>query len=217
MQYIHAAKKPDVGMLCNGELAGLVAITAPCAYVSPTASVIIGSFAGVWVIWCVAFVENKLKVDDPVGAVAVHMGNGLLGLFFVGLFACGTYGAGTNGVTVTIGDKPYGVLGMLPIGAPEGTPWGYFGQMKSQLFFIVVDFLVVFSIEYAFFKVYHAIWGLRVSAEDEVGGLDIPETGTPAYPNFPIHDFIPGYAGPTGSAISTPAGTPVLKTAAEKA
>ena len=78
MMYVHSAKKPDPGMMCNGVLAGLVAITAPCAYVSPTTSVIIGPVAGVLVIIAVGFTENTLKVDDPVGAFTVHGVNGCL-------------------------------------------------------------------------------------------------------------------------------------------
>ena len=188
MMYVHAAKKPDPGMCCNGILAGLVAITAPCAYVSPTASVIIGLVAGVLVVLAVGFVENTLKVDDPVGAFSVHGVNGLFGVLCVGLFACGTYGAGTNGVTVHIGDKDWGVLGMFPIGGPEGTPWMYFGQMKAQIFFAAVDIITVVALEYAFFKAYDSVFGLRSKREDELEGLDIPEAGCPAYPNFPIHD-----------------------------
>src|SRR6185295_5911330 len=142
MMYIHPSKKPDPGMCCNGILAGLVAITSPCAFISPTASVIIGLVAGVLVVLAVGFVENTLKVDDPVGAFSVHGVNGLFGVLCVGLFACGTYGAGFNGVTVQIDGKPVGgVLSVFPIGGPAGTPWGYMGQLKMQLLFIVVDVL----------------------------------------------------------------------------
>ncbi len=193
MMYIHPAKKPDPGMCCNGILAGLVAITAPCAYVSPTASVIIGVVAGVLVIVSVGFVENTLKVDDPVGAFSVHGVNGLFGVLCVGLFACGTYGGGTNSVQLHIGDKDYGVLGLFPIGGPDGMPWGQFGQMKSQILFAIVDILFVVGIEFAFFKIYDSVFGLRVKPEDEISGLDIPEMGCPAYPNWPIHEA-PGMA-----------------------
>jgi Amt family ammonium transporter len=87
MMYIHPSKKPDPGMCCNGILAGLVAITSPCAFVSPTASVIIGLVAGVLVVIAVGFVENKLKIDDPVGALSVHLVCGVFGTLCVGLFA----------------------------------------------------------------------------------------------------------------------------------
>jgi Amt family ammonium transporter len=193
MMFVHHSKKPDPGMCCNGILAGLVAITSPCAYVSPTASVIIGLVAGVLVVLSVGFVENTLKVDDPVGAFSVHGVNGLFGVLCVGLFACGTYGAGANGVTVHVGEKDFGVLGMFPIGGPEGTPWMYAGQMKSQVLFAIVDILTVCALEFAFFKAYDAVFGLRSKREDELNGLDIPEAGCPAYPNWPIHDA-PGLA-----------------------
>jgi Amt family ammonium transporter len=207
MMFVHPARKPDPGMCCNGVLAGLVAITAPCAFVSPTASVIIGVIAGVLVILAVGFVENTLKVDDPVGAFAVHGCNGLFGILCVGLFACGTYGAGLNNVTVHVDGKDWGVLGMFPIGGPAGTPWMYMGQMKAQIFFAFVDIVTVFGIQYAFFKVYHAVFGLRVKPEDEIAGLDIPEVGCPAYPNWPIHDA-PGLAvegTPQGQRDAAPA------------
>ncbi|MEI6236371.1 MAG: ammonium transporter [Planctomycetota bacterium] len=198
MMYIHPAKKPDTGMMCNGVLAGLVAITAPCAFVSPTASVLIGSIAGVLVIWAVGFTENTLKVDDPVGAFSVHGVNGLFGVLCVGLFSCGYYGGGLNGVTLTLPNASgaatdYGVLGLFPIGGAEGTPWGYFGQMKAQLLFAVVDIAFVVAIEFAFFTIYDKVFGLRCKAEDEISGLDIPEMGCPAYPNWQTHDA-PGLA-----------------------
>src|SRR3954454_21119387 len=90
--------KPDPTMSCNGLLAGAVAITAPCAFVDPVAAVIIGSIAGVLVIWSVLFVEKVLKIDDPVGAVSVHGVCGAFGCLCIGLFANGAYGATLNGV-----------------------------------------------------------------------------------------------------------------------
>ena len=88
--------KPDPSMTANGMLAGLVAITAPCAFVSPIGAAIIGIVAGVLVVGSIIFVERYLKIDDPVGAVSVHGMNGLWGLIAVGLFADGSYGkAGT--------------------------------------------------------------------------------------------------------------------------
>src|SRR5262249_20181174 len=90
--------KPDPSMLCNGMLAGLVAITAPSAFVDPVGAVIIGAIAGVLVIWSVLFVEGVLKVEDPVGAVSVPGTCGAWGCLSIGLFASGQYGAGWNGV-----------------------------------------------------------------------------------------------------------------------
>ena len=90
--------KPDITMACNGMLAGLVAITAPCAFVSPNAAVIIGILAGIIVCLGVLFNERVLKVDDPCGAISVHGYCGWFGAVSVGIFADGTYGAGWNGV-----------------------------------------------------------------------------------------------------------------------
>ncbi|HEX5471158.1 MAG TPA: hypothetical protein VFW73_04695, partial [Lacipirellulaceae bacterium] len=90
--------KPDPSMLCNGMLAGLVAITAPCAFVNSMSACIIGIVAGVLVVEAVFFVDRVLKVDDCVGAISVHGVNGLWGILSLGLFADGTYGAGWNGV-----------------------------------------------------------------------------------------------------------------------
>ena len=90
--------KPDVTMACNGMLAGLVAITAPCAFVSPTSSVIIGVIAGIIVCVGVLFNERTLKIDDPCGAIAVHGYCGWFGAVALGIFADGSYGQGWNGV-----------------------------------------------------------------------------------------------------------------------
>ena len=94
--------------LCNGLLAGLVAITAPCAFVNSIAAVIIGAVAGVLVIVVYNFVDRKLKIDDPVGAFAVHGANGAWGVLSLGLFADGSYGDGWNGVPGTVKGLFYG-------------------------------------------------------------------------------------------------------------
>ncbi len=101
--------KPDISMSCNGMLAGLVAITAPCAFVAPWAAVIIGAIAGVLVVYSVEFFD-KVHVDDPCGAISVHGVNGAWGILAVGLFADGTYGVGWNGVGAT---ATHGVTGPL--------------------------------------------------------------------------------------------------------
>jgi Amt family ammonium transporter len=93
--------KPDPGMMVNGMLAGLVAITAPCAFTSPAWSAVIGGIAGVLVIYAAEFIERVLKVDDPVGAIAVHGVCGTFGVLAVGIFANGSYGGGWNGSDVT--------------------------------------------------------------------------------------------------------------------
>ena len=89
--------KPDVSMACNGMLAGLVAVTAPCAFISPTSAIIIGALAGILVCVGVLFNERVLKIDDPCGAVSVHGFCGALGGICLGIFADGTYGLGWNG------------------------------------------------------------------------------------------------------------------------
>src|SRR6185369_11651059 len=103
--------KPDVTMLCNGMLAGLVAITAPCAFVKPWAAALIGAIAGVVVVFSVFFWEGR-GIDDPVGAISVHGVNGLWGVLSVGIFATGEYGAGWNGVVRDEFVKAYGSDGV---------------------------------------------------------------------------------------------------------
>ena len=107
--------KPDISMACNGMLAGLVAITAPCAFVSPNSAVIIGILAGILVCVGVLFNERVIKVDDPCGAISVHGYCGWLGAVCVGIFADGTYGSGWNGVGATtyLGTAGQGVTGLL--------------------------------------------------------------------------------------------------------
>ncbi|MCA1840208.1 MAG: ammonium transporter, partial [Actinobacteria bacterium] len=105
--------KPDPSMTANGLLAGLVAVTAPCAFVAPWAAALIGTIAGVLVVYVVVWVENKAKVDDPVGAVAVHGANGLWGVISLGIFADGAYGAGLNGVSTGVKGLLYGGTGQF--------------------------------------------------------------------------------------------------------
>ena len=164
--------KADVTMLCNGMLAGLVAITAPCAFVSAPASVLIGAIAGVLVILAAVFVERSLKIDDPVGAIAVHGVNGAWGIIALGLFANGSYGDGLNGV-----DGP--VKGLL---------YGDGGQLVASVIGVVVNIVWVGAISAAVLYVLGKVVGNRVEAEDEINGLDEPEMG------------IPGYAGDAGRA-----------------
>ena len=161
--------KPDPSMTCNGLLAGLVAITAPCAFVAPWAAAVIGTIAGIIVVYVVLIVENKFKVDDPVGAVAVHGANGIWGVLAVGLFSDGRYGDGLNGVTGK------GVKGLF---------YGDAGQLYAQIADVVV--LVVFCslMTIAFFRILDKTIGMRSSPSDEIGGLDLPETGAMSYPDF---------------------------------
>ncbi|MCL4516159.1 MAG: ammonium transporter [Firmicutes bacterium] len=164
--------KPDPSMIANGTLAGLVAITAPSAFVSPVGSVIIGLIAGLLVVEAVFFIDRKLKVDDPVGAISVHFVNGAWGIIALGLFADGTYGEGLNGVTGAVAGLFHG---------------GGYGQLAAQLITVAAAALWGVGVSYLFFKAYHALAGLRVKAEDELAGLDIPEMGVFAYPEFPLN------------------------------
>lgn len=160
--------KPDPSMTANGALAGLVAITAPCAFVNGISSFIIGFIAALLVCVAVPFVENKLKLDDPVGAISVHCVNGLWGVISVGLFADGVYGDGLNGVAGGVKGLFFG---------------GGFSQLIAQLIAVAVLFIWGFGVSYLFFIVLDKVWGLRVSPEDELEGLDVPEMGCLAYPD----------------------------------
>jgi Amt family ammonium transporter len=128
---------------------------------------VIGLIAGLLVCVAVPFVENKLKLDDPVGAISVHCVNGLWGVISLGIFADGTYGDGLNGVKG-------GVAGLL-----YGDP----SQFAAQLIAVLVLIVWGFGVSYIFFRVLDKFWGLRVSPEDELAGLDIPEMGVLAYPD----------------------------------
>ncbi len=178
--------KPDPSMAVNGMLAGLVAITAPCAFVTPWASILIGLIAGFLVVGSVVFVERKMKVDDPVGAVSVHGVNGAWGMIALGLFADGSYGAGWNGVSSPV----------------TGLFYGNAGQLAAQGIAVVTVFAWAFGMHYVFFKVQHAIQGIRSSEADEIAGLDPTEMGVLAYPDMvgsgPLGEG--GLAGTPGGA-----------------
>ena len=160
--------KPDPSMTCNGLLAGLVAITAPCAFVAPWAAAVIGTVAGLLVVGVVVLVEHKAKVDDPVGAVAVHGANGLWGVLALGLFADGKYGDGFNGVK----------------GGVKGLFYGGSGQFLAQLTSAIVLTIWCSLACIVFFTICKKTVGMRSSAEDEIAGLDLPEMGALAYPDF---------------------------------
>src|SRR5206468_104022 len=160
--------KPDPSMLCNGLLAGLVAITAPCAFVNSVSAVIIGAIAGVLVVESVLFIDRVLKIDDPVGAISVHGVCGAFGVLSVGLFADGAYGDGWNGVPGTV----------------RGLFYGDASQLGAQAVGTLTCFVWVFATFFVFFKVVDAVMGNRVAADVELEGLDIPEMGARAYPDF---------------------------------
>jgi Amt family ammonium transporter len=162
--------KPDASMAGNGLLAGLVAITAPSGFVNTVGAAIIGLVAGVLVCVSVEFVERVLKIDDPVGAVSVHGTNGIWGVISVGLFADGTsnYGGSWNGVN----------------GSVRGLFYGDPGQLVAQLIGVSTLLGGIFVLSYAANFVIDLVVGQRVTAEDELAGLDIPEMGALCYPEF---------------------------------
>jgi len=172
--------KRDPTMLCNGMLAGLVAITAPCAFVNPVGAAIIGAVAGCLVVFSVFFFERR-GVDDCVGAISVHGVNGLWGVLSVGIFATGEYGAGWNGVVRDSMVKAYGSDGV------RGLLYGDFSQFIMQAIDCTVLALFAFIMAYVWFKLSNFITPLRVSPETEIEGLDGPEMGTLGYPDFQIH------------------------------
>ncbi len=168
------SKKPDPGMSVNGILAGLVAITAPCAFVDTWAAVVIGIIAGV--IVCVAsFALEKAKIDDPVGAVPVHFANGIWGVLAVGIFAMGNPDtAAWNGI-----DTP--VTGLL---------YGGGTQILAQISEVASIVVFAFGLSYVFFTVLSRLKLLRSARADELAGLDLPEMGAPGYvwTDHPIHE-----------------------------
>jgi Amt family ammonium transporter len=156
--------KPDFSMVVNGCLAGLVAITAPCAFVSLDGALMIGAIAGVWVVFAVLMFD-RLHVDDPVGACAVHLGNGVWGTLSLGLFATDTVPGSTlkglfngGGTDLLVAQ----LIGIVAVGA-----------------FTFIGTLIVWLI-------LKAIVGIRVTADEEIGGLDLGEHGQAAYPDFVV-------------------------------
>jgi ammonium transporter, Amt family len=163
-------KKPDPALSVNGILAGLVAITAPCAFVSPLASVVIGLISGI-IVCLVTFALEKMHIDDPVGAVPVHFANGLWGVLSVGIFANGNpASAGWNGISTP-------VVGLLHGGS---------SQIIAQILEAVTIIVVVVGLSYLFFKLLNTLKLLRCSPADELMGLDVPEMGMLGYTNVDV-------------------------------
>jgi Amt family ammonium transporter len=159
--------KPEVGMTLNGALAGLVAITSPCASVSPLSSVAIGAVAGILVVLSVLFFD-KIRIDDPVGAISVHGVCGAWGTLAAGLFNLGGTSAKIIGV---------------------------------QMLGIAACFFWAFPAAFVLFKLVNATVGLRVSAEEELEGLDLSEHGGTAYPDFEIFAYSKTRDFPTSSIL----------------
>ena len=158
-------KKPDPSMMANGMLAGLVAITAPCAFVNAISACIIGLISGVLVVEAAFFIDQKLRIDDPVGAVAVHGVNGAWGCLALGLFADGTYGDGWNGVAGTV----------------KGLFYGDASQLIAEVIGVGANIVYIGIVGFLVFKLIDLTVGLRVDPEEEINGLDIPEMGVLGY------------------------------------
>ncbi len=171
-------KKPDPSMMLNGMLAGLVAITAPCAFVDSWAACVIGAIAGVLVVWAVNFFDKF--VDDPVGAISVHGVNGVWGLISLGIFATGKYGAGWNGVIREEMVEKYGSDGV------RGFLYGDASQLWAQLLNAGVVLVFGFSMAWVWFKFSNLITPIRVPREVEIEGLDMPEMGVLGYSGFAV-------------------------------
>jgi len=155
--------KPDLGMTLNGCLAGLVAITAPCAFVSVPSALLIGAVAGAIVVGSViAF--DRVKVDDPVGAISVHLVCGIFGTLCVGLFAQESVAPGTTGNGLLFG--------------------GGFGLLGAQLIGVVAAGVFVFTLSSVVWFILKATLGIRVSLTEEIEGLDIGEHSNMSYPEF---------------------------------
>jgi ammonium transporter, Amt family len=166
-------KKPDPSMMANGMLAGLVAITAPCAFVNSGAACVIGLISGILVVESVFFVEGKLKLDDPVGAISVHGVNGAWGCLALGLFADGSYGDGWNGVA----------------GKVTGLFYGDVSQFWAQSIGVLSNIIYVAIISFVIFKLIEVTVGNRVEPEAEIEGLDVPEMGVAGYSGVKLDKY----------------------------
>jgi Amt family ammonium transporter len=182
--------KPDLSMILNGCLAGLVAITAPCAWVSVQSSVIIGLIAGALVVFAVLFFD-RVKIDDPVGALSVHLVNGVFGTLAVGLFA----------------DKA-----AAPVVGPENGLFfgGGFTQLWAQLVGVLTVGVYTLAISLAAWAVLKATMGIRVSTEEEMEGLDMGEHGNLAYPDFRTASFGDTFHGVAPHASEALAVSPAM-------
>ena len=182
--------KPDVSMCLNAALAGLVAITAGCDAVDAIGAAVIGIVAGILVVVVVEVLDLKLHIDDPVGAVGVHMANGVWGTIAVGLLANP--------------DAPAGLSGLLYTGS-----FTQFGIQMLGFASVAVYAAVMMLITFGLIKKFH---GLRVSAEDEITGLDLTEHGMPsAYPDFAPSVNKYGAFAPEEGIVATVADTPVAE------
>jgi Amt family ammonium transporter len=185
------SKKWDVSFTVNGFLAGLVAITCPCYWVSPTGSILLGGIAGFVVVGAAELLE-WLRIDDPIGAVPVHGVCGIWGTLSLGLFACGKYGV-TGPLEV---DNSAPLKGLFYGGGTQVLV----AQATGSLIVTAATFAVALAVMYAV----NALGVLRVSQEGEEYGLDLHEHGVSAYPEYVISST----AIPGGMAIEPPIPAP---------
>jgi Amt family ammonium transporter len=191
--------KPDLSMIINGILAGLVAVTAPCAFINIPSAALIGIIAGILVVFSVTFFD-KIKIDDPVGATSVHLVCGVWGTLALGLFSVGPNVA---------------VQGETPLYTTGPAAGLFFGGGLTQLIPQIVGILTVGGITVLlstiFWLALKASLGIRVSPEEEIQGLDIAEHGMEAYSGFlkeadgsSMHSMTSGMAGSSGGVIDRP-------------
>ncbi len=189
------SKKPDVSMTANGALAGLVGITAGAVFVYPWAAIVIGALAGLVVVFSVRFFD-RIRIDDPVGAISVHGTCGVLGTLLVGVFAAGP------------------LVERAGLGGSEGLFYGGgLTQLGRQALGSGANFIWVVAASALVFGSIRAVMGLRVSEEDEMEGLDISEHGAPGYgemslpgPGLPVHGG--GGASPSPAGVGAQAAFP---------
>ncbi len=168
------SKKWDLGLTVNGFLAGLVAITAGCYWVDPVGAFFIGLVAGI-VVYAATELLEYLRIDDPIGAVPVHLANGIWGTLAIGLFASGSYGL----PTATGADTTAVVTGLFYGGGA--------GQLVAQFIGSAATVVVAFVASYAIMWVIEAVTDLRLAADKEIAGLDLEEHGTSAYPEYVLN------------------------------
>jgi Amt family ammonium transporter len=186
--------KPDPSMMCNGMLAGLVAITAPCAFVNAPAACLIGIISGILVVEAALFIERRVKIDDPVGAIAVHGVNGAWGCLALGLFADGSYGDGWNGVAGS---------------TVRGLFYGDSSQFIAQCIGVGANIVFIGTLGFIVFKLIDLTIGLRFRPEVEAEGLDLDEVGVPGYVGVVDNMGLPELSGHSAasriqSSVSVP-------------
>lgn len=174
-------RKPDPSMVCNGLLAGLVAISASCPFVNPTGAILTGAVAGFLVVYAVLFFEGKAKLDDPMGALSVHGVGGVWGVLSLGLMADGSFGVGWNGAT-----EKTGVAGAFAtLFGGTANDWG---QLCAQIIGAVSCLIFMGLAAWLWFKVSNRFVPLRTRREEELSGLDLPQVGADCYPDFRLND-----------------------------